>query len=458
MRLVLLPLLLISLTLTAQVSTDSILRQTQPGQQILTEKDTVQKQINQFRTKADSLRPSPKSLLDSTQIARYVQAQQDSLQGQKQRLQAMQDSLLSPLDTLEQRLSQKANAVRDTLYQKVPVQKAVEGVEAISDVTAPDELTHSLPNTDLARSVPSLPIEKVAPELPSMPQPVHAVQEHTAAWQEKLSQHKSSLSQHQGKVTQYTTPLQQGGQALEQQALQQTPGGELLQQNHQALEAWQGEQALTAEEQQAQMQEKLLSTAQDHFANHSEALHTAQGKLQDLKKKYKQVQTDQDLYMKKSSLEGEPFGERLTYGGTMQVLTQPQLAFDVSPLLGYRFNKRFTLGVGATYRLALSKNPVSVVTENATYGCRAYAEYNIIRSFLLHGEYERMSQAAPAPGQDDLQRSWQTSLLVGVGKTYRITNKLQGSILFLYNLRHDKQTVYPRPFMIRAGFQVVGAK
>ena len=458
MRLVLLPLLFISLTLTAQVSTDSLLHQTRAGQQILTKRDTLHNQATRFRAKADSLLPSPKSLLDSTQIGRYVQAKQDSIQKQKQRLQAMQDSLLSPLDTLEQRIRQRANAVRDTLYQKVPVQKAVEGVEAISDVTAPDELTQSLPNTDLARSVPALPIEKVAPELPSMPQPVHAVQEHTAVWQEKLSQHKSNLSQHQGKVTQYTTPLQQGGQALEQQALQQTPGGELLQQNHQALEAWQGEQAITAEEQQAQMQEKLLSTAQDHFADHSKALQTAQGKLQDLKKKYRQVQTDQDLYIKKSSLEGEPFSERLIYGGTMQVLTQPQLAFDLSPLLGYRFNKRFTLGVGATYRLALSKNPVSVVTENATYGGRAYAEYNIIRSFLLHGEYERMSQAAPAPGQDDLQRSWQTSLLVGIGKTYRITNKLQGSILFLYNLRHDKQTVYPRPFMIRAGFQVVGAK
>ena len=260
------------------------------------------------------------------------------------------------------------------------------------------------------------------------------------------------------KVSQYTTPLQQGSQALEQQALQKTPGGELLQKQHQGLETWKGEQSLTAEEQQAQMQEMLLTTAQDHFATHSKELQAAQSKLQDLKKKYRQVQTDQDVYVKKSSLEGEPFGKRLTYGGTMQVLTQPQLAFDLSPLLGYRFNKRFTLGVGVTYRLALAKNPVSIITENATYGGRAYAEYHLIKSFLLHAEYERMSQITPAADQDTTRRNWQTSLLVGVGKTYRITNRLQGSVLFLYNLRHDKQNVYPQPFIIRAGFQISGKR
>lgn len=90
--------------------------------------------------------------------------------------------------------------------------------------------------------------------------------------------------------------------------------------------------------------------------------------------------------------------------------TQHQLAFDLSPLLGYRFNKRFTLGVGATYRLALSKNPVSVITEDATYGGRAYAEYHLIKSFLLHAEYERMSQAVLVADQDATGRSWQTSL------------------------------------------------
>ena len=468
MRLLLLPLLLISFTLSAQEFSDSLLRQSPAGERILHREDTLHQQATQFQTQLDSLPPSQQRLLDSTQVGRYWQARQDSIKQQKQRWQAKGDSLLSPLDTLQQRTEQKVTALKDTLYQKASVQKVMKGVQKLQSVDqvssgtpavpGTGKLAEGLPHANLKNQLPTLSVPKVASGLPSLHSPVNAVQQHSATWQQKLGKYRGAFSKHQNKATQYTAPLQQGGKALEQQALQKVPGGELLQKQQQGLEAWKGQQTPDAKAQQAKMQEQLLATAQDHFAHHSQELQAAQSKLQDLKKKYRQVQTDQDVYVKKSSLEGEPLSERLTYGGTMQLLRQPQLAFDLSPLLGYRFNKRFALGVGATYRLALSKDPVRIHTDNAIYGGRVFTEYTLIRSFLLHAEYERMSQVASVTPEETVSRQWQTSLLLGIGKTYRITNRVQGSMLLLYNLRHDQQSIYPRPWMIRLGFHMSGDK
>ena len=468
MRLLLLPLLLISFTLSAQEFSDSLLRQSPAGERILHRKDTLHQRVTRLQTKLDSLRPSQQALLDSTRMDRYRQARQDSIQQKKQRWQAKRDSLLSPLDTFQQRAKQKVTTLRDTLSQKAPVQKVVKGVQKIRSVgqgslettavSSAGKLPAELPNANLKSRLPALSVPTVASEMPSLPPPVNAIQQHSAKWQHKLGQYKSTLSQHQSKATHYTAPLQQGSKALEQQALKKIPGGKLLQENQQGLQSWKGQQAPDAKAQQAKLQEELLATAQDHFAHHGKELQAAQSKLQDLKKKYRQVQTDQDVFVKKSSLEGEPLSKRLTYGGTMQLLRQPNLAFDLSPLLGYRFNKRFALGVGATYRLALSKDPIRIHTDNAIYGGRVFTEYTLIRSFLLHAEYERMSQVASVTPEETVSRQWQTSLLLGIGKTYRITNRVQGSMLLLYNLRHDQQSIYPRPWMIRLGFHMSGNK
>ena len=170
-----------------------------------------------------------------------------------------------------------------------------------------------------------------------------------------------------------------------------------------------------------------------------------------------------DVRQKRSSLQGTPFGERLVYGGNVQINRTPSLAVDLSPQLAYRWSKRISTGVGGTYWLTLSKDYKSISTDNATYRGRAFAEYGVFRGFLLHGEYERMSQVRPAVNQDVPRRTGQTSLLAGIGKTYRIGGhrghgrrghgRWQGSVLVLYNFRHRQQDLHYRPWIFRFGFQ-----
>ncbi len=247
--------------------------------------------------------------------------------------------------------------------------------------------------------------------------------------------------------------------------LQHAPESELLQlggnplggtpQNPEGLFDFSNRQAFAQQQQRAQLQQRIITSAKDHFAEQGEALQSAQQQLGKLKKKYSEV--NGDTRQKRSSLQGTPLGKRLVYGGTMQLQRSPSLSIDLAPQLAYQFNKRISSGVGLVYRLVpeggLKQIKRQLTSNDAVYGGRLYGEYEVVPSLLLHGEYERLSQRVTATSENLTGRRWQTSLLAGVGKTYQIAGKWQGSVLLLYNFRHRQQDVHTRPWVVRFGFQ-----
>ena len=380
--------------------------------------------------------------------------------------QAEKDSLLNPLDTLQQRIGAAQRRVRtfqDSLYQEVPIQQVTGTIEAKEIL--PTEVANAVPSSSVIEDLPPVNLPKVTSQLPDLPAPLHALRKHTTAWQEKLSTYPATLSEYQGKASPYTSSLNQGSQALEQQVLQRAPESELLQLggtplggtplNQEGLFDFSNREAFSQQQQRAQLQQRVMASAKDHFAEHGEVLQGAQQQLGKLKKKYSEV--NGDTQQKRSSLQGTPLGKRLVYGGTMQLQRTPSLSIDLAPQLAYQFNKRISSGVGVVYRLApeggIKKLRQQLTGNNAIYGGRLYGEYEVVRSLLLHGEYERLSQRVATTGENLTDRQWQSSLLAGIGKTYRIAGKWQGSVLLLYNFRHGQQTIHSRPWVVRFGFQ-----
>lgn len=273
--LLLLTLSLISGHLLAQGTSDSLLRQTDVSRSVVPQTDSLNLRIQQAQSRLDSLRRLPRHQVDSSRVGRYVQRQRDSL--------------LSPLDTLQQKVDatkQRARALQDTLYQRVPIQQAAESLQSVTSQSLPESIGDQLSTDQIKEMLPKVSLRKIAPQLSSLPPPVHAIQEHATAWQEKLGTYTSKISAYKGTSSPYTTSLKAGSKAVEQQALQQLPEGEVLQQNHQALRDWRGQQHFDQKQQRAQLQQRLLASAQDHFANHSESLQKAQQKLVNLKRKY----------------------------------------------------------------------------------------------------------------------------------------------------------------------------
>ena len=458
--LLLLCLLLANLSGFSQATSDSLQQLTTTEKLLLSRKDSLEVTFQQIQDRSDSLSHLPHRTADSLAVVRYIARQQDSITQQLQRWKARKDSLLSPLDTLQQKkngIQRRLHTFQDSLDKRVPLRQVTEPFRSEVTDALPEEITQAVSNSSFKKTLPQISIPKITSQLPDLPPPVHAVREHAAAWQEKLSTYPATLSEYQDKASPYTSSLKQGSQALEQQVLQHAPESELLQNNQEDLFDFSNREVFAQQQQRAQLQQRVIASAKDHFAEHGEVLQDAQQQLGKLKKKYSVV--NGDTQQKRSSLQGTPLGKRLVYGGTMQLQRTPSLSIDLAPQVAYRWNKRISSGVGLVYRLApeggIKKLRQQLTGNNAIYGGRLYGEYEVVRSLLLHGEYERLSQRVATTGENLTDRQWQSSLLAGIGKTYQIAGKWQGNVLMLYNFRHQQQDIHTRPWVVRFGFQRV---
>jgi len=228
-----------------------------------------------------------------------------------------------------------------------------------------------------------------------------------------------------------------------------------------------------------------------HFSQHQDKLQAAQQKLATFKKKYSSIQSTKDMStaVKRNSLEGRPLSERLVLGGTFQVnpsysrsngsqspttgtsgqsqsspsssgggtsTSKVPTSVDLSPLLGYRLNKKFTLGIGVTYRAVLDLEHYQA--KDQVYGYRGFFQADAPKGFFLHGEYERMNTAVESSNTstaptDEIYRHWKSGALAGIGKEYSFVKGIKGQVMVLYDFLHEEGvSPYKKPWVIRFGF------
>lgn len=206
-------------------------------------------------------------------------------------------------------------------------------------------------------------------------------------------------------------------------------------------------------QQQALEQAKKLGT--NRFKQHQDKLQTAQKKLADYKKKYSSIQSTKDMStaVKRNSLEGKTLSERLVLGGTLQVDKEPT-SLDVSPLLGYKLNRKYTVGLGATYRAVLNFNEFNA--EEQVYGFRAFFQREAVKGFFVHGEFERMNVAPDSAATNaETTRRWKSGVLAGIGKEYNFIKNVNGQVMVLYNFMHQEGiTPYNKRWVFRFGFSL----
>ena len=247
--------------------------------------------------------------------------------------------------------------------------------------------------------------------------------------------------------------MQNAPATLEQPVAQQEVMQPLTQQES-ALEAWKtnpfgepggdlasvakGSPEMIAE----QMKQQATQGVKHHLTNHTEAVQEGQQQLAELKKKYQQVQSEQDRYERATSLKGEPWTARLLLGSYFQLYRQPHIQVDVSPFVGYRFNTRWSVGLGGSYRL-----PGSV----PVYQARIFAESVLYQGFLGHVAYERSWLLPPFATAGEAGTIAAHHLLVGIGKTYRITKRIQGTTLVLFRPGPRSQPLNLARWNLRTG-------
>ena len=178
-----------------------------------------------------------------------------------------------------------------------------------------------------------------------------------------------------------------------------------------------------------------------------------------LKKKYSCVPDSRDLStaVKKNSMKDKPLKERLILGGNFQILRGNPVSLDLSPYLMYRINKIFFTGAGITYRasLGIENNQQTNIVQDV-YGVNILAQHKIYKGFFGHLEGTYMNRPVESTRQstDMNQSAWSEGLMLGIGKRLRFSQLFNGTVIFSYDFLHNDQSVNPKPWNIRFGFEL----
>jgi len=147
------------------------------------------------------------------------------------------------------------------------------------------------------------------------------------------------------------------------------------------------------------------------------------------------------------------FGNRLFTGGNLGLQFGTETMIDVSPIIGYKFTKRFAAGIGIVYQYYSSKI-YNTVFKTSIYGGSIFTRFYIIDNVFLHAEYEALSLETavfdPYPSVHHQKRFWIGNPLAGGGYRQMIGDMSSFNIMILYNFNETIYTPYSNP-IIRVG-------
>lgn len=194
------------------------------------------------------------------------------------------------------------------------------------------------------------------------------------------------------------------------------------------------------------------------LSKHSKEIQSAQTQLSKLKKKYSSVLSSNDLSTatKRNSLQGQPIKKRIVLGINFQIVSLDPVIIDFNPLVGYKFNKKFHVAIGGSYRARFTESHTNsqlrIGQDELTYGYRAITDYNVWKMLSIHAEYERISKEFEIGTSDTFKRNWVGGALAGISSSYSVKGKVEGNFSVLYNFLYNfKQAVYTSPWVFRFG-------
>ncbi len=169
---------------------------------------------------------------------------------------------------------------------------------------------------------------------------------------------------------------------------------------------------------------------------------------------------DNNSKIRPKNNEGRP-GERVKnldnwfVGGGFGLQFGTTTLVDLSPLIGYRFTDKISLGAGPTYQYYRQRDPFTNFTvSRSSLGGRAFGRYDIWQNLFAHGEYEYLRFKTDFNGflqTVDVQR-----LPVGGGYRQRLGGNSTFNIMVLYDFLYYKyeQYYYSNPIIFRMGVNV----
>jgi hypothetical protein len=145
------------------------------------------------------------------------------------------------------------------------------------------------------------------------------------------------------------------------------------------------------------------------------------------------------------------FKERIYVGGNLGAWFGATTYVNLSPLIGYKITKEFSIGGGFTYNY-YSQTYLGQKYVTTIYGANTFARYRILENLFAQVGWDRLS----VPDYVSIlpnSRVWVDNILLGGG--YRQAFSERGSFVavILYNINQTPLSPYQNP-IIQIGFNI----
>jgi hypothetical protein len=158
---------------------------------------------------------------------------------------------------------------------------------------------------------------------------------------------------------------------------------------------------------------------------------------------------------KPNEMRSKSFIDKLEFGANMQFGKSNSFvpsSTDLAAQVGYKFHQNGSFGIGASYKLGFgSLRAVSFSHQGV--GLRSFLDYKLKGSFFVNGgaEYNYNASFKNIEQLHDAS-AWQTSALLGLSKKYKVSKKVKGNLVLLYDFLHKSHTPVTQPFVFRFGY------
>lgn len=135
-------------------------------------------------------------------------------------------------------------------------------------------------------------------------------------------------------------------------------------------------------------------------------------------------------------------------GGNLGASIGTSTYIDVSPLAGYRFTEKFSVGAGLIFNYINRSFVIGGPSTSQTlYGLRALTRYQIFNDLFLQAEISGVRYSI-----NGLEGDFITRFPVGGGYRMRAGGNSFFTIEALYDVLYDENdNIYPSPWIVRAG-------
>lgn len=194
----------------------------------------------------------------------------------------------------------------------------------------------------------------------------------------------------------------------------------------------------------------------------SSSIANAQNGLNEAKKKLQQLGNsggDMDMpNFKPNNEKSKSFLKRLELGTNVQS-TKSNSFFPVTTdfglSVGYKLSPKAVAGVGASYKMGWGRDIKHISISHEGVGIRTFADIKLKGSIWITGGGEmnfrsRINDFAQLNNRSD----WQQSVLAGVTKKYKISNKMKGTMQILFDFLHKRNFPATQPVVFRMGYSL----